>query len=54
MKYGYAVKVNGVWYQPNTEIPEPEKSAPTVAVDGEKILEAVKKPEPKKKAAAKK
>lgn len=22
MKYGYAVKVNGVWYQPNTEIPE--------------------------------
>lgn len=27
MKYNYAVKVNGVWYAPNTEIPEPKKKA---------------------------
>lgn len=44
MKYTYAVKVNGTWYQPNTEIPEKKvnsKKETTTATNSEK--ETVKK-----------
>ena len=46
MKYGYRVKANGVWYEPNTEIPEPvKKSAETVEKAVEEAEKAVEKTE---------
>lgn len=45
MKKPYAVKVNGVWYRPNAEIPE-EKAVETVEnpveipAEAEKVVEA--------------
>lgn len=33
MKYSYAVKVNGKWYPPNTEIPENKAKKPEKGTD---------------------
>lgn len=46
MKYGYAVKVNGVWYQPNTEIPDKvisKKETTTTISEKETVKKANKK-----------
>jgi hypothetical protein len=45
MKYGYAVKVNGVWYQPNTEIPEKDiaKNATTTTISEKETVKKANK-----------